>query len=407
MRKYPYKILAIASVLTMVNVNLIPPIQALTQNQAIRTQYQKSQLNPPKVELQQQLMSMNNYYVAMQVYSQMITGQADINLESVDLDSKNSTLKKELSAHQEAARENAKYWDGDLRKKIIGVNQGIISYDNQFQQYSKSLETAIAEEDKEAIKTMITKRLMKNAKEQQETVNDLINNFEKFDDKLMNDNQAFEEDGRRLVSILAGEDSLIDELEKQILIYNTTIDQNLKYLVGGALAMGVGLGAGGLAIGLIAFSGGILIPVILGVGALAIIAGGGYEAYTNYDSMNNAKEGLENATQQLSTARSALITLTEAQSAVGNLHKTIREARNTLGHISTQWGITYAKYNTLLKDIDEMSPEELEFIKDDLEVGKNSWADLRKWAEEIQKQISAVTIPTTSQSAARIPYDGR
>ncbi|OQR53358.1 HBL/NHE enterotoxin family protein [Bacillus sp. CDB3] len=394
MRKYPYKVLAMAALLTMTTANLTPPIQALAQEQAITVNYQQAQLNPPKTELQKQLTDMDNYYVVMQVYSQMITGQADITLEQIDLESKDSELKTELPAHQKVARANAKFWDGTLKKELIDVNQGIISYDNQFQQYSKNLAKAIDDQDKEAIKNVITKRLMKNAKNQQEAVDDLINQLGKFDDKLVKDNQAFDEDGKRLVAILAGKDSLIAALEKQIVTYSTTIDRSLKYLIGGALTTGVGLGVGGLAVGLAVFSGGIMVPVILGVGALATISGGGYTAYANYDSMSNAKEALKNATQQLSTTRSALVTLKEAQSSVGNLHKTIREARTTLGHISTQWGGTYAKYNTLLKDIDGMSLEELAFIKDDLEVAKNSWTDLRKWAEGIQKQISAVAIQT-------------
>ncbi|PEP96976.1 HBL/NHE enterotoxin family protein [Bacillus toyonensis] len=395
MRKFPYKVIAMTSLLAMTTVNLTPPIQAFAQEQAISVNHKQGTLNLKKEDAEnfkKNLAAMDSYYVTMQVYAQKINAEADINLDQVDLDQKDISLKKDLPAHQQVARENAKFWDENLKKQMIKVNQGIISYDTQFQTYSKDLEEAIDKNDKEKIKSVIKGRLMKNAKKQKDDVDDVITKLDQFDKKLGEDIRAFEVDGNQLIAILVGKDSLIKSLGTQIDTYNATIDQNLKYLIGGAVGMGIAVGAGGLAIGLAVLSGGTLVPVILGVGAISILAGAGYTAYTNYQSMNNAKVELEKTSKKLTAANIALGTLKGAQSSVTNLHTAVGEAREALAHISTQWGTTYAKYETLLDDIDTMSPEELNLIKSDLEVAKNSWIDLKAWAEKIQDQLSGLTI---------------
>ncbi|MCQ6530994.1 HBL/NHE enterotoxin family protein [Bacillus mycoides] len=397
MRKNPYTVLAMASLLAMTTVNLAPPIQAFAQEQAISVNHKQGQMNlnkEDKENFQTNLTDMVSYYVTMQVYTQKILAETDINLEQVDLNYKDSSLKKDLPAHQQVARENATFWNGNLKKQMLKVNQGIISYDMQFKEYSKSLKTAIDAKDKETIKKLIAERLMKNVKKQQNDVNEVIENLNAFDLKLGHDIRAFDADGKKLIAILAGKDSLITVLGNQIDTYNATIDQSLKYLIGGAVGTGISVGIGGLAIGIAVLSGGTLVPVILGVGAISLLAGAGYTAYTNYDSMNTAKEGLKKVSQQLATANQALETLKGAQSSVDNLQKAVGEARGALGHISIQWGTTYMKYESLLDNIDTMSPDELELIKEDLEVAKKSWEDLRTWAEKIQNQLSGLnTIP--------------
>lgn len=384
-----------ASLLAMTTVNLTPPIQAFAQEQVFSVNHEQgpSNLNQEKTaEFKKNLTDMNSYYATMQVYTQKISAEADINLDKVDLDRQDEDLKTKLPAHQQVARDNAKFWNTTVKQQLLKINQGIISYDTQFQTYSNQLEAAIDANDKEKIKSLIKGRLMKNAQKQQDDVDGVIKQLDNFNNQLGQDIREFDADGKRLIAILVGKDSLITALGKQIDTYNATIDQSLKYLIGGAVGMGLAVGAGGLAIGLAVLSGGVLVPVILGVAALSTLAGAGYTAYTNYDSMNNAKDGLKKASQQLTTANEALGTLKGAQSSVNNLHTAVKEAREALGHISTQWGTTYAKYDTLLDNIDTMSPEELAFIKSDLEVTKKSWMDLKDWANKIQDQLSGLTI---------------
>ncbi|MDA1775104.1 HBL/NHE enterotoxin family protein [Bacillus cereus] len=400
MRIFPYRVITMVSVIAMTSVHLMPPIQAFAQEQAISVNHKQgpSSLNKEETaNLKTNLTDMNSYYVTMQVYAQKINAEADINLDQVELDRKDEELKTQLPAHQQVARKNARFWNEILKQQLLKVNQGIISYDNQFQTYSNDLKTAIDANDKEQIKTLIKSRLMKNAQKQQDDVDDVIKQLDTFNDKLGQDIRYFDADGKRLIATLFGKDSLIDSLGKQIDTYNATIEEHLKYLIGGAVGMSLAVGTGGLAIGLAVLSGGTLVPVILGVGALSVLAGAGYTAYTSYEAMNSAKEGLKEASKQLSAANTALGTLKGAQSSVNNLHTAVTDAREALGHISTQWGTTYEKYETLLDNIETMSPEELTLIKSDLEVTKNSWKDLREWAGKIQEQLSGLTITETKE----------
>ncbi|HFK1409900.1 HBL/NHE enterotoxin family protein [Bacillus sp. AF62] len=400
MRKFPYKVVAMASLLAMTSVNLIPPIQAFAQEQAISVNHKQGPSNLNKEDtanFKTNLTDMNSYYVTMQIYTQKINAEADINLDQVELDSRDEALKTQLPAHQQKARENAKFWNENLKKQLLKVNQGIISYDTQFQTYSNDLEAAIDENDKEKIKSLIKSRLMKNAKKQQDDVGGVIKQLDMFSDTLGQDIRAFDADGKRLIAILVGKDSLIASLGTQIDTYNATIDQSIKYLIGSGVGAGLAVGAGGVAIVLAVCSGGTLVPVILGTAAFAAFIGSSYTAYTNYESMNTAKEGLKRASEQLSTANTALGTLKGAQSSINNLHTAVKDAREALGHISTQWGTTYEKYETLLDNIDTMSPEELKLIKSDLEVTTKSWQDLREWAGKIQEQLSGLTITETKE----------
>ncbi|MGR5996146.1 HBL/NHE enterotoxin family protein [Bacillus cereus] len=155
MRKFPYKVVAMASLLAMTTVNLTPPIQAFAQEQVFSVNHEQgpSNLNQEKTaEFKKNLTDMNSYYATMQVYTQKISAEADINLDKVDLDRQDEDLKTKLPAHQQVARDNAKFWNTTVKQQSLKINQGIISYDTQFQTYSNQLEAAIDANDKEKIK---------------------------------------------------------------------------------------------------------------------------------------------------------------------------------------------------------------------------------------------------------------
>ncbi|ANS52209.1 hypothetical protein BM86_23705 [Bacillus thuringiensis] len=393
MRKYPYKVIAMASLLTMATVNVGPSIQAYAQEQTITVKQKQEHLKlAPEQILKESLVKSSSNALTMQIYARTILGQSDINLANIDLGS-DSNLQTKLTNHQKSAREHAQFWENTLQKQIIRTNQAVISYDNRFQEYYNSLISAIDDQDKSEIKRQINS-LRRSIQSNQKTVGEVIDQLKGFQTKLNTDKQNFQTDGEKVITILAGKDSVIGVLEKQITGYNDAIHKHMNYLIGGSVAIGLSLGIGGLAIGLAVVSGGILVPVILGGGALALLAGSGYLAYENYDAMNNAKKGLQDTTQQLTAARAAVNVLTAAKSSVNAMSDAVEKAIPALQNIKTQWETMDAKYETLVEDVDWMNPEQLKGLKVDLDVAKSSWDDLKTWAEKIQGDLSGLNLET-------------
>ncbi|ANS51785.1 hypothetical protein BM86_01465 [Bacillus thuringiensis] len=392
MKKYPYRVLTMASLLVVTTVNVTPTIQALAQEQqGIQIDYKQGQLNlkqEDQTNFEESLKELGTNYATMQTYAQAITSAADVNLKDVDFGS-DRLLKKSLPAHQQTAKTHAKEWIQNLAPKMLAVNEGIIQYDNQFQIYSDELVTSIDAKDKEQIKALL-KSLVTQAKDQKKDVNDIINKLHTFDMNLSKDTQNFEEASNQFITMLDGNGELLKKLAQEIENCQNTINTQLNVFIGSAIGMGFGVGAGGLAIGLAVYSGGVLIPVILGVGAVATLVSAGYVTATSYGALNHATEGLIKLTRQQSTAKTAVSTLTLAQSSVGMFLANLQQARTALGNISTQWSTTELKYESLLKNIDAMAPEKLNLIKLDVKIAQQSWKNLKKWAETVQIDLAGI-----------------
>ncbi len=65
------------------------------------------------------------------------------------------------------------------------------------------------------------------------------------------------------------------------------------------------------------------------------------------------------------------------------LTNTIDTAITALQNISNQWHTMGAKYHSLLQNVDSISPEELVFMKEDLSIAKDSWKNIKDYAEKI------------------------
>lgn len=75
--------------------------------------------------------------------------------------------------------------------------------------------------------------------------------------------------------------------------------------------------------------------------------------------------------------------LTNIKNQTEYLTNTIDIAITALQNISNQWYTMGSKYNSLLQNVESISPQDLVFIKEDLSIAKDSWQNIKEYAEKI------------------------
>ncbi len=94
-----------------------------------------------------------------------------------------------------------------------------------------------------------------------------------------------------------------------------------------------------------------------------------------------AEREIANLKERISGAQTDVVILADVNNKSANMTNTIDAAITALQKISNQWHTVGAKYNNLLKNVKDISPEEFAFIKEDLNTASDSWKDIKNYTE--------------------------
>ncbi|PGQ50456.1 enterotoxin, partial [Bacillus thuringiensis] len=181
----------------------------------------------------------------------------------------------------------------------------------------------------------------------------------------------------QITSILASQDAGIPLLQNQLTTYHATIAEYNKLLIASAVATALGpLAIIGGAV-LIGTGLGAKLGVVFIVGGLGATAGGIAGIVIAKQEMDKAQEEIMNITGQITQAQLEVAGLTNLKEQTESLTETIDIAITALQNLSTKWDVVGSKYKSLLKNIAVMDPNDLFFIKEDLDVAKDSWKEVR------------------------------
>lgn len=380
-----YKILTLAALLTMTTTQVAPSVQAATNN----TNAISSFLNSNTENFENDLKAVGSNYFTVTTYAQSVFKQSDIAIDNTNI---KPGLKTKIKVDQTNAKKHAKYWLQGLTPKFIQIIEDTREYNDVFNAKYKKLSQAIEAQDKLELKKLLG-NLIKEIDEKKNVVKELVGNVHTFQADLMQDYQNLQFNGNELLAELNSVQTGLPNLKRQIEIYKATIDKSFKYLVGSGIAVGVSLTVG-LGVGVTIITGGIAIPALatagILTGALAVMAGFGYNSYQQYNAYQNATYGLESVMKELSSAELAISTLTATTSSIASLTKEADEANKALQKISGQWSTIASNYKNILSRVDKMDAADFADLQDHLDIAQTQWSRLNTIAEKISEDLTGL-----------------
>lgn len=204
---------------------------------------------------------------------------------------------------------------------------------------------------------------------------------------MTSDTQNFKGDANQITSILASQDAGIPLLQNQITTYNEAISKYNAIIIGSSVATALGPIAiiGGAVV--IATGAGTPLGVALIAGGAAAVGGGTAGIVLAKKELDNAQAEIQKITGQITTAQLEVAGLTNIKTQTEYLTNTIDTAITALQNISNQWYTMGSKYNSLLQNVDSISPNDLVFIKEDLNIAKDSWKTLKTMQKRFMLKI--------------------
>ncbi|WP_243522905.1 HBL/NHE enterotoxin family protein [Bacillus pseudomycoides] len=390
MTKKPYKVMALSAIMAVVAAgNILPahtyaaesttkPIPIHASASDASDKYSEYSLGPDG--LRDAMERTGSNALVMDLYALTIIKQANVNFNGIT--TVDDSLKTKVVHHQNVARGNANQWLDTIKPQLISTNQNIINYNTKFQNYYDTLVTAVDNQDKATLTKGLT-RLSASITENKEKVDKLVEDLKKFRNKMTTDTQNFKGDANQLTSILASQDAGIPLMQNQITTYNEAIGKYNAIIIGSSVATALGPIAiiGGAVV--IATGAGTPLGIGLIAGGAAAIGGGTAGIVLAKKELDNAQAEIQKITGQISQAQLQVAGLTNIKNQTEYLTNTIDVAITALQNISNQWYTMGSKYNSLLQNVESISPNDLVFIKEDLNIAKDSWKNIKDYAEKI------------------------
>ncbi|MDT3495138.1 alpha-helical pore-forming toxin family protein [Bacillus toyonensis] len=364
MKKKLYKKVILSTIVTGVAASNVIQIHTFAAEQTVQNSVSQQQENsksydwgPDKYKEVMEKMGAN--ILTMDSYAQTIRNQQQTDLSKIS--SINGDFKANMIKHQKDAQTNATYWLDNLKPDIMKTTQNSVGYNDTFQASYDQLLAAIDKKDIVTFKFRLV-RLYRSILENSQEVDGLLEKLKTFRSKMAEDTRSFKEDSDQLNSILESTNKGMPLLEQQISNYNNTIKENYDKR-GGYIALTVFL----------PFVGGPLIA-------------------TADNNIKSAQQEIEQLKSRISGAQAELVILTDAKNKTEHMTATIDTTIAALENISNQWHTIGAKYDSLLENIDKINPEQFALIKTKLKVAKDSWQDLKNYADKLYEGAKIVQI---------------
>ncbi|VXC88454.1 conserved exported hypothetical protein [Bacillus mycoides] len=362
MNKKLYKKVILSTIITGIAASNVIPLHTFAAEQTVQNSVSQQQedsksysLGPDKYK--EVMEKMGASILTIDSYALTIINQQLTDLSKIS--SINGDLQANMIQHQNDAQTNAIYWFDDLKPHMMKTNQNIVSYNDTFQASYNQLLAALDQKDTVTFKNELEKLYNNILKDSQE-VDGLLEKLKTFRNKMAEDTRSFKADSNQLISILESTNAGIPLLQQQINNYNNTIKENYDKR-GGYIALSV-------------FMPPVGIPLIV----------------TADKNIASAQQKIEQLKSRISGAEAELVILTDAKNKTEHMTATIDTAIDALQNISNQWHTIGSKYNSLLKNVDKINPDRIALLKIDLKIAKDSWQDLKNYADKLYEGAKVI-----------------
>ncbi|MGE6540895.1 HBL/NHE enterotoxin family protein [Bacillus luti] len=362
MNKKLYKKVILSTIITGMAASNVIPLHTFAAEQAVQNSVSQQQedsksydLGPDKYKEVMEKMGAN--ILTMDSYAQIIRNQQQTDLSKIS--SINGDFKANMIQHQKGAQTNATYWLDNLKPDIMKTIQNSLGYNDTFQASYDQLLAAIDKKDIVTFKFKLV-RLYRSILDNSQEVDGLLEKLITFRNEMAEDTRSFKADSNQLNSILESTNAGIPLSQQQIDNFNNIIKENNDKR-GGYIALSV-------------FMPPVGIPLIV----------------TADKNIASAQQEIEQLKSRISGAEAELVILTDAKNKTEHMTETIDTAITALQNISNQWHTIGAKYDSLLKNVDKINPDRLALLKIDLKIAKDSWQDLKNYADKLYEGAKIV-----------------
>ncbi|MFL0491848.1 HBL/NHE enterotoxin family protein [Bacillus sp. 179-I 2A5 NHS] len=362
MNKKLYKKVILSTIITGMAASNVIPLHTLAAEQTVQNSVSQQQedstsydLGPDKYKEVMEKMGAN--ILTMDSYAQTIRNQQQTDLSKIS--SINGDFKANMIQHQKDAQTNATYWLDNLKPDIMKTTQNSVSYNDTFQASYDQLIAAIDKKDIVTFKLRLVS-LYRSILDNSQEVDGLLEKLITFRNEMAEDTRSFKADSNQLKVILESTNAGIPLLQQQIDNFNNIIKENYDKR-GGYIAAAV-------------FMPPVGIPLIV----------------TADNNIASAQQEIEKLKSRISGAEAELVILTDAKNKTEHMTETIDTAIIALQNISNQWRTIGAKYDSLLNNVDRINPDRLALLKIDLKIAKDSWQDLKNYADKLYEGAKIV-----------------
>lgn len=357
-----YKKVILSTIISGMAASNVIPLHTFAAEQTVQNSVSQQQedsksydLGPDKYKEVMEKMGAN--ILTMDSYAQTIRNQQQTDLSKIS--SINGDFKTNMIQHQKDAQTNATYWLDNLKPDIMKTIQNSVSYNDTFQASYDQLLAALDQKDTVTFKFRLV-RLYRSILDNSQEVDGLLEKLITFRNEMAEDTRSFKADSNQLKSILESTNVGIPLLQQQIEYSNNIIKENYDKR-GGYIALSV-------------FMPPVGIPLIV----------------TADKNIASAQQEIEQLKSRISGAEAELVILTDAKNKTEHMTETIDTAITALQNISNQWHTIGSKYDSLLKNVDNINPDRIAIIKVDLKIAKDSWQDLKNYADKLYEGAKIV-----------------
>ncbi|MCU5276444.1 HBL/NHE enterotoxin family protein [Bacillus cereus] len=393
MKKIPVKLMTCAALVATLSTASIMPSYAFAAETKEVTLKTENQPNLPDKYLgpeglKKALEETGSHVIVLDAYALTLLKSPQIKLDkTLFKEQKDKDLVDAVINTQKVAQGNATHWVDVLKPELINVNQGIVNYGAKFDNYYQTIVDAVDAKDKETTKQGV-ERLYNSVQENKKKVDQLVENLKDFRNKLIKDTNEFQSKTNQIVTNLEGKNAILPSLKQQIDAYNSQVSASIAMIASGGVLTLMGTGFGVLTVVLTLSGVGLPFAAITGTVAAGAIGGGVTLIVTGNNKLKEANAQIAKLTMQLKDTDLQVAALKVASGQTKTFADTINVAIDSAEALKDQWTTMGSKYKSLIDNIDEISPSSLAFIKEDLKTAKDSWVNIKSYADTLYSKIT-------------------
>ena len=132
-KKIPYKLLAVSTLLTITTANVVLPVTTFA-SEIEQTNNGDTALSANEARMKETLQKAGLFAKSMNAYSYMLIKNPDVNFEGITINGY-VDLPGRIVQDQKNARAHAVTWDTKVKKQLLDTLNGIVEYDTTFDNY--------------------------------------------------------------------------------------------------------------------------------------------------------------------------------------------------------------------------------------------------------------------------------
>ncbi|RFA36575.1 hypothetical protein CAI16_04085 [Virgibacillus dokdonensis] len=344
-----YSILAIF----LVTYAVPQPVMYAAEQTSQKTE--KVKQNPAKIKRNLKELAIN----IMNIDAYATTIKNEPNPPLTNIKSVPNELKSDIQRNFTNAKWNANQWSNSLKPSMNTFLDRIVDFNDAYQKIQSKLLSVLKEENKQKIKSEI-EYLNDIILVQKRNADMLVNKLIQFRNNITKDTQRFQNNTNQLeVHAITSSTADIPLLKRKINYYNNVIDDTDYRIAAGSVACATLVGC----------------------------IWGGFEIDSAKREKRDAEYQIRKLKAKIQGIEKDIATITNVQNKLSNMVHKVDKAIDSLQNLTNYWHLLSSKYDNLLNDVDILSANELNLLREDLQIASASWEQIKQFAKSLSQAL--------------------